>query len=108
MAGGRWRDDADLSAARRQRWGECRRGGRIFRCAGARERTLGVLGSPAAWRLFAERRVRGCGSVVRGGAEPAVKTEVAMSGQLALAVEREAIAPAAVWETLPPERSAAR
>ena len=26
-----------------------------------------------------------------------------MSGQLALAVSEEAIAPAAVWETLPPE-----
>ena len=27
-----------------------------------------------------------------------------MSGQLALAVERERWSPAAVWETLPPER----
>lgn len=27
-----------------------------------------------------------------------------MPGQLALAVEEEAVVPAAVWETLPPER----
>ena len=27
-----------------------------------------------------------------------------MSGQLALVIETEAVAPAAVWETLPPER----
>lgn len=40
-------------------------------------------------------------SVVRGGAESAVKTEVKMSGQLALSVNEKAIAPAAVWETLP-------
>ncbi len=33
-----------------------------------------------------------------------MKTEVTMSGQLALAVgEREVVASAAVWETLPPE-----
>jgi hypothetical protein len=33
-----------------------------------------------------------------------MKTEVAMSGQLALAVsEEEVVAPAAVWETLPVE-----
>jgi hypothetical protein len=36
--------------------------------------------------------------------EPPVKTEVAMSGQLTLAVsEEEATAPGAVWETLPSE-----
>jgi hypothetical protein len=34
-----------------------------------------------------------------------LKTEVAMSGQLALQVSAEELAvPAAVWETLPPER----
>lgn len=27
-----------------------------------------------------------------------------MSGQLALVIEKEMVAPAAVWETLPPER----
>jgi hypothetical protein len=43
----------------------------------------------------------GFGSVVRGRAEAAVKTEVRMSGQLALSVNEKAIAPAAVWETLP-------
>jgi len=40
----------------------------------------------------------------RGGLEPAVKTEVRMPGQLALVIERDAVVPAAVWETLPPER----
>jgi hypothetical protein len=43
---------------------------------------------------------RGCWSVVRAAVEPAVKTEVAMSGQLAL-VMSETVVPAAVWETLP-------
>ena len=33
-----------------------------------------------------------------------MKTEVLVSGQLALAVEEETVVPAAVWETLPPER----
>jgi hypothetical protein len=33
-----------------------------------------------------------------------MKTEVAMSGQLALLVSEEVLAPAAVWEALPPER----
>jgi hypothetical protein len=32
------------------------------------------------------------------------KTEVMMPGQLALVIERDAVVPAAVWETLPPER----
>jgi hypothetical protein len=41
---------------------------------------------------------------VRGGGEPPVKTEVTMSGQLALALSEQEVAPAAVWETLPPER----
>jgi hypothetical protein len=34
----------------------------------------------------------------------AVKTEVRVSGQLALVIEAEAVVPAAVWESLPPER----
>jgi hypothetical protein len=34
----------------------------------------------------------------------AAKTEVLMPGQLALVTGEEAVAPAAVWEALPPER----
>jgi len=46
--------------------------------------------------------VSACGRVVRGAVEPPAETEVAMSGQLVLAVSKEeAVAPAAVWETLP-------
>lgn len=45
-----------------------------------------------------------CGVVVRGGVEPPVKTEVLVSGQLALVIETEAVAAAAVWESLPIER----
>jgi len=37
---------------------------------------------------------------VQGG----TKTEGIVSGQLALMIEIEAVAPAAVWETLPAER----
>jgi hypothetical protein len=33
-----------------------------------------------------------------------VKTEVLVSGQLALAVQEETVVPGAVWETLPPGR----
>jgi hypothetical protein len=36
---------------------------------------------------------------VQGAAE----TEVIVAGQLALVIETEAVVPAAVWETLPPE-----
>jgi hypothetical protein len=36
--------------------------------------------------------------------EPPPKTEVLVPGQLALAIEEQAVVPAAVWETLPPER----
>jgi hypothetical protein len=43
-------------------------------------------------------------SAVRAASEPPVKTEVAMSGQLALVVGEQEVAPVAVWETLPPER----
>jgi hypothetical protein len=34
----------------------------------------------------------------------AAKTEVLMPGQLALVIGEEMVVPAAVWETLPPER----
>jgi hypothetical protein len=33
-----------------------------------------------------------------------LKTEVEMSGQLALVTDERTLVPAAVWETLPPER----
>jgi hypothetical protein len=36
--------------------------------------------------------------------EPPAKTEVTMPGQLALVIETDAVVPAAVWESLPPER----
>jgi hypothetical protein len=64
---------------------------------------LGVLASPAGWRLLLGRgeRLRG---VVRAGVEPRGKTEARMSGQLALATSEQMLVPAAVWETLPPER----
>jgi hypothetical protein len=32
------------------------------------------------------------------------ETEVIVPGQLALVIEEQAVVPAAVWETLPPER----
>ena len=60
--------------------------------------------------VWGRRRGGGCcwrgrsGCVVRGGVEPAPKTEVLVSGQLALVLEEEMVVPAAVWETLPPER----
>jgi hypothetical protein len=41
---------------------------------------------------------------VRGAGEPAVKTEVSVSGQLALVIESETVVAAAVWEALPVER----
>jgi hypothetical protein len=43
-------------------------------------------------------------SDVRGAVEPPVKTEAVMSGQLALVIDSEAVAAAAVWEMLPIER----
>jgi hypothetical protein len=46
----------------------------------------------------------GCGRAVRRRVEPLVKTEAAMSGQLALVIGEETLVSAAVWETLPPER----
>ena len=48
-------------------------------------------------------RSRRCGCGVRVGAESPVKTEVSMSGQLALGLS-EVLVAAAVWESLPPER----
>ena len=45
-----------------------------------------------------------CGRGVRVGVEPPLKTEVLVPGQLALVIEEETVGPAAVWETLPPER----
>jgi hypothetical protein len=47
-----------------------------------------------------------CGLGVRVGVEPPPKTEVLVPGQLALVIEEQAVVPAAVWETLPPERQA--
>jgi hypothetical protein len=79
---------------------------------------------PARWsdlpRVSAERSVLGwshrrrrggcsangsmrCARGVRVGREPPAKTEVPMSGQLAL-VSGGSLVAAAVWETLPPER----
>jgi hypothetical protein len=46
----------------------------------------------------------GWGRVVRVGVEPPAKTEVEMSGQLALVTDERTLVAAAVWETLPPER----
>jgi len=63
---------------------------------------LGVLASPAGWRLLSERLVVCALGGVRGAAQSLLKTEVAMSGQLALQVGvQESVAPAVVWETLP-------
>ena len=60
--------------------------------------------------LSARRRPGGCCwlapsrcGAVRAGVEPPPKTEANMPGQLALATSEEAVVPAAVWETLPPE-----
>lgn len=41
-------------------------------------------------------------SGVRCGAQPALKTEGQMSGQLALATDGQVVVAEAVWETLPP------
>jgi hypothetical protein len=40
---------------------------------------------------------------VRRGAQPSVKTEVGVSGQLALVMNEQTVVGAAVWETLPPQ-----
>jgi hypothetical protein len=62
-----------------------------------------VLASPAGWRLLLERGQRLSARRPRR-VEPPAKTEAEMSGQLALATGEELLVPAAVWETLPPER----
>ena len=46
----------------------------------------------------------GPASGVRSAVQGAAKTEVTVPGQLALVIETETVVPAAVWETLPPER----
>ena len=78
-----------------------RRGGRIWRGGSCRSRCWARLGRLRAGGCFWCAR---SGCVVRGGVEPPVKTEVLVSGQLALAVVEETVVPAAVWETLPVER----
>jgi hypothetical protein len=81
--------------------GRSRRGGRI--CLGGWRRSCQsagwdrLLGGGCCWRGL-------IGFVVRSGGEPPPKTEVIVSGQLALVLEEETVVPAAVWETLPPER----
>jgi hypothetical protein len=81
--------------------GRSRRAGRI--CRGGRHPLLRLV----AWD---RRRAGGCfwrvgsGCDVRGEGESPWKTEVLVSGQLALAVVEETVVPAAVWETLPVER----
>ncbi|PZR70210.1 MAG: hypothetical protein DLM64_06835 [Solirubrobacterales bacterium] len=67
-----------------------------------------------SWERWRARRVGDCSASgsracacggVRGAAEPLWKTEVVMSGQLALQVGvQESVAPAVVWETLPIDR----
>ena len=80
-----------------------RRGGQI--CRGGTRRWCRWVGwgrrrgGGCCWRV-----VGGCVRAVRGGLEPPAKTEVLVSGQLALVVESETVVPAAVWEALPPER----
>ncbi len=66
------------------------------------ELPLGVVASPAACGCSVSGWRR-CGPFVRPEPQPAAKTEVEMSGQLALQTS-EALVAAAVWETLPPER----
>ena len=89
-----WRTEAGelaliVPAGRRQRRGRSRRAWtdlprRVAEAVGAGG--AGVAGGVAA---VARSGWSGCGRGVRGGAEPPAKTEVAMSGQLALAVSEE-------------------
>src|SRR4051812_49807253 len=83
-----------------------RRGGRICRGGSSRSRRSGGWGRRGRGGCWWSVR-SGCGHLVRVGVEPPAKTEVTMSGQLALAIEEETLVAAAVWETLPPERRAA-
>ena len=45
-----------------------------------------------------------CAGAVWSARQPPAKTEAPLVGQLALVTSEETVAPAAVWETLPPER----
>src|SRR5947209_4662266 len=56
---------------------------------------------PAGGRSLSAARC--CTGAVRAPGQPPQQTEASMSGQLALVMGGEAIAAAAVWETLPPE-----
>jgi len=81
--------------------GRSRRGGRICRGGRRLSRRLAVWDRRSAGGCFWHEG-SGCG--VRGEGESPWKTEVLVSGQLALAVVEETVVPAAVWETLPVER----
>ena len=66
---------------------------------------LGALASPAGWRLLASDWRACARAVVRDRPQSPMKTEVVMSGQLALQVgAKMTVAPAVVWETLPVDR----
>jgi hypothetical protein len=67
------------------------------------EKTAGVVASLGAWRLLLARGDR-CAGAVWSARQPPAKTEAPMVGQLALVTSEETVAPAAAWETLPPER----
>jgi hypothetical protein len=69
---------------------------------GSEPEPLGVMISPAGWRCLRER-VEVLRSRRPRRVEPLPKTEVVMSGQLALGLS-EVLVAAAVWEALPPER----
>ena len=68
--------------------------------AGRCGRWSGIAGGVAVVRRAAGAAA---GAASAAAAEAPVKTEVIVSGQLALAVQ-ETVVPAAVWETLPAER----
>jgi hypothetical protein len=59
-------------------------------------------GRHVARRVAGPRGPRASG--VRSAVQGAAETEVTVPGQLALVIETETVVPAAVWETLPPER----
>jgi hypothetical protein len=74
------------------------------RASSCAERTRRVSGGRHVTRRVAVReRPRGRGGI-RFAVQGAAKTEVTVSGQLALLTGEEVLVPAAVWETLPPER----
>src|SRR4051794_14583123 len=83
-----------------------RRGGPICRGGSSPSRWSGGWGRRGRGGCWWSARSGG-EHLVRGGGEPPAKTEVRMSGQLALVIDEEALVAAAVWETLPPERRAA-